>query len=100
MQIGQTWIESEERCYPNGAVVRRARVRIRANSYDPLAIPARLVGQYRIVRAGLPDTFFSIPARLRVAGRTIRGFVSVDTDMGDGEQELTFTPENRQEMSR
>ena len=40
-----------------------------------------------MVRASVPDTHFSIPARLRVDGRTVRGFVSYIND------ELTFTPE-------
>lgn len=45
-----TWIEPEELCYPNGAMKRRAKARF----------PDR---KLRIVRCGIPDTFFSIPCR-------------------------------------
>jgi hypothetical protein len=89
-RLTDTWIDPEERAYPNGGFTRRARVRIRANSFDPEHCRA-LVGQYRMVRASIPDTFSTIPARLRTNGCTIRGFVSWDTETA----ELTFTPENR-----
>lgn len=46
-----TWIEPEEFCYPNGAMVRRAR-----------AINVE-TGRLRVVRCGIADTFFSIPVR-------------------------------------
>ena len=89
--IGRTWIEPEEWTYPSGGFLRRAFVRLRANPNNLDAIEPRDVGRYRIVRASIPDTFFSIPARLRIHGRTVRGFVSVDVDAN----EMTFTPEAR-----
>jgi hypothetical protein len=46
----ETWIESEAFCYPNGAFDRRCRVRFPD-------------GKLRIVRCGIPDTFFSLPVR-------------------------------------
>ncbi len=46
-----TWLEPEEITYPNGAMVRRAR----AINTD--------TGKLKVVRCGIPDTFFSIPVR-------------------------------------
>lgn len=46
----------------------------------------------RIRRAqctNVPDTFFSTPARVSIDGRTVRGWVSLDTD-----NRYTFTPNN------
>lgn len=45
-----------------------------------------------MVRASIPDTYFSIPARLPHKGRTVKGFISVDND----DDQLTFTPEVNQ----
>jgi hypothetical protein len=45
-----TWIEAESLCYPGGGMHRRAR----AICPD---------GQPRIIRCGIPDTLFSIPAK-------------------------------------
>ena len=72
-----TWIDPEERCYPHGGFHRRARCLWR--------------GGHRLVRAGLPDTFFTIPARLRHRGQTVRGFLSVGEDGA-----LHFTEESSQ----
>jgi len=72
--LGRTWIEAESFAYNGGT--RRAFVRVGD-------------GTLRIVRAGIPDTFFSIPAtyRRRLNGKraTVRGFVS------SGEEEFRFT---------
>ena len=80
MSYGHTWIDSEERAYNtySGAHSRSDR---RASVRFP-------DGKLRIVRVGIPDTYFTIPAHGRVSGRYVRGFVSVDTDAN----ELTFTP--------
>jgi len=69
--LGSTWIESESVAYPSGAMVRRAWVR------------CETTGRYIHALAGIPDTFFSIPAR---AGK-VRGFISIDSERG----EFTFT---------
>ena len=45
-----TWLEPEELCHPHGGRHRRAKA----------VFPD---GKLRIVRCGLPDTFFSIPVR-------------------------------------
>lgn len=84
---GDTWLEPESYTYPSGGFTRRARVIIRRNEHNPLLdLP---YGELRIVRASIPDTYFSIPARLRYRGRTIKGFISVDTNLN----RFTFTPD-------
>ncbi len=87
--MNETWIDPEERAYPNGGFTRRGRVRVVENKYN--AGPAHLpYGEIRAIRCSIPDTWFSIPARLRVKGKTYHGFVSV-SPRGDND-ELTFTP--------
>ena len=46
-----TWLEPEEITYPSGAMIRRAR----AINTD--------TGRPKVVRCGIPDTWFSIPVR-------------------------------------
>lgn len=67
--IGETWLEPESLTYPSGGFYRRARV----------AMPD---GSLRIVTCAIPDTFFSIPARLKDKGKTVRGFITSDEDKG------------------
>lgn len=84
-----TWLESESFCYPAGGFTRRAYAELRKNPNNPIDLP---YGRRYVVLCSIPDTYFSIPARLRYRGKTIRGFVSVtepDTDTG----RFTFTPE-------
>lgn len=83
--MNETWIDPEERAYPNGGFTRRGHVRIVENSSYPTP-PGLPYGQIRAVRVSIPDTWFTIPARLRVRGKTYRGFVSMVDD------ELAFTP--------
>lgn len=40
---------------------------------------------------GEPDTFFSIPAKIRVLGTTVTGFLAVDSDAEDS-HDLVFHP--------
>jgi hypothetical protein len=47
---GDTWIEAESFCYPGGGMHRRAR----ALCPD---------GKLRIIRCGIPDTFFTVPCK-------------------------------------
>ena len=83
----ETWIEPEERCYPSGGFHRKARVRICPNKFNAdIVLP---YGKLRMVRASIPDTFFSIPAKLRLKGSTVRGFITQDSDT----DELQFFPE-------
>ncbi len=73
--LGNTWIEPEELAYNTAWGRRRGRVVIIENKHHPLALD---YGTVRIVSLGIPDTFSSIPARLRVRdGATVRGFVHV-----------------------
>ena len=60
-----TWLEDEALCYPAGGMTRRAY----ALFSD---------GHRRVARCGIPDTFFTIPARAKVKGKTINGFLSSD----------------------
>jgi hypothetical protein len=64
-----TWLEGEEFAYPNGGMTRRAYVRCEDS-------------QMRVVRCGIPDTYFSIPAYARVQGRRVKGFVTSSEDDG------------------
>jgi hypothetical protein len=77
-RIADTWLEPEELTYPAGGMTRRAR----ALCPD---------GALRVVVCGLPDTAFSIPARARINGRSVRGFVSSD------ERGFHFTPYKRED---
>jgi len=62
-----TWLESENWCYPAGGMTRRAY----ATCED---------GEKRVITCGIPDTFFSIPGRVKIDGVTVKGFVSSDED--------------------
>lgn len=64
-----TWLEPEERCYPSGAMLRRGRA----------VMPD---GAVRAVRAGIADTYFSIPAYARIAGKYVRGYLTAATASG------------------
>jgi len=85
-RFGDTWIEPEDVCYPSGGMLRRARVFVDRNPHNPTGLP---YGELRTVRAGIPDTWFTIPARLRYRGRTVRGFVTLCTVR----EQLIFIPD-------
>jgi hypothetical protein len=61
------------------------------NRHNPIELP---YGEIRAFRASIPDTYFTIPARITVKGKTVKGFLSygyfVETDE---EKELQFKPE-------
>lgn len=84
-----TWIDPEERAYPNGGFTRRGRVVLRSNAHNPVVLP---YGELRMVRLSIPDTYFTVPARFRYQSKTIKGFVSVESE-GGAEPFYTFTPE-------
>jgi hypothetical protein len=71
-----TWLEDEAFAYPAGGFTRRAL----ASFPD---------GSRRVVQCSIPDTYFSIPARARVKGKTIRGSLSWPRDETSG---VIFTP--------
>lgn len=60
-----TWLQSEEAAYPNGGMKRRGL----AKWPD---------GKLRRVWAGIPDTFYSIPAYGYLRGKRVKGFLTVD----------------------
>ncbi len=60
-----TWLEGEEFAYPHGGMTRRAYVLLED-------------GQKRVVRCGIPDTWFSIPAYVRIQRKRIKGFITSD----------------------
>jgi len=69
-----TWLEPEELCYPNGGMTRKAYA----------LFPD---GEKRLVTCGIPDTYFSIPAKpVKVNGVSIRGYV------GGDENGIKFVP--------
>ena len=83
-----TWMESEDFCYPNGAMDRRARV------FFP-------DGKRRVVRCGINDTWFSTPVRKSDVSKAFPdgGFLMVESDYyGDNGAahvgELVFCPHN------
>ena len=62
-----SWLEPEELCYPHGRAYSR---RCYARCED---------GIFRVVECGIPDTYFSIPARARMHGpKWTKGFVTSD----------------------
>lgn len=76
-----TWLEAEEAAYPSGGFTRRAR----AICPD---------GRLRVVQVSIPDTYSSIPARLRLRGKTFTGWVGVEDNVlrfhsKDLEKEIT-----------
>lgn len=76
-----TFIAAEEYSYPNGAMVR----------------PCAAVcpdGKVRRCYAGIPDTYFTIPAYTRIGGKRVKGYLSMDTSTDDAF--VTFTPDRAQ----
>jgi hypothetical protein len=72
-----TWLEPEQMCWFGG---RERRGYARCPN-----------GKLQLVIAGLPDTFFSIPARARIRGKLVKGFLTIE-DTG-----LVFTPDKPEE---
>ena len=76
VNVDGSWLEPEELCYPNGGMTRRAFV----------AFPD---GKMRVTICGLPDTYFSIPARIQIKKTTIHGYVTGTKD-SNGNSSLEF----------
>ena len=79
VHMNSTYIEDESKAYNtyhggHSRSNRRGRVRFSD-------------GQLRMVRLGVPDTFFTIPAHAVVRGKYASGFVSVNTET----EEFEFT---------
>lgn len=64
-----TWLEDETAAYPNGGQVRRGRA----------IFPD---GTLRAVYAGIPDTYFSVPAHARIGGKYVAGYLTTATASG------------------
>ena len=64
-----TWIEPEEMAYPHGGQTRKFSAYLGDTSY-------RVSG-----KAGIPDTFFSIPANARIKGAYVAGFLMLGRDL-------------------
>lgn len=80
----QTWIDPEERAYPKGGFTRRGRAILRENPHNPVSLP---YGSLFAFKASIPDTYFTIPARIRWEGVIVRGYLSSYDGI------VTFTPE-------
>lgn len=59
----KTWLQAEEFAYPNGGQTRKGAA----------VFPD---GKVRRVWAGIPDTFFSIPAHARIGRHYVAGFLT------------------------
>ena len=68
-RFGSNTVLQDESCaYPYGAAVR-----------DGIAVDAESGKRIR-VRAGIPDTYFTIPAFTGIRGKRRTGYLSVDDD--------------------
>jgi len=68
--MAQTRIDPEEFAYPAGSI-RQSRRKGLAIFPD---------GKIRTVTLGIPDTYWTIPARAKARGKTLSGFVSFKDD--------------------
>ena len=75
----RTSIDPEAVCYPSGRMLRRFR------AFCP-------DGKIRAGRCGLPNTWFSIPARLKANGKTVTGFLMQADNLGPNEGEIELCP--------
>jgi hypothetical protein len=66
-------------------MLRKGRAILRPNPHNPIDLPYWTV---RAVRAGVPDTYFTIPATIRIGSKRIMGFLTYDVDTG-----WAWTPE-------
>ncbi len=62
-----TWLSPEEHVYPHGRQTRKGAA----------IFPD---GKIRTVYAGIPDTFFSIPAHARINGWYVSGFLTINDE--------------------
>ena len=70
---GPTFLEGEEKCYPDGAMKRKGVAIIMRNPHNPIELPYEMLGN---VIAGIADTAWTVPARLLYKGKRIKGYVS------------------------
>ncbi len=74
-----TWLSPEEHAYPHGGQTRKGAA----------IFPD---GKIRTVYAGIPDTYFSIPAHARINGWYVSGFLTINYEKAIfGEYRYFFT---------
>ncbi len=62
-----TYLAPESDAYPHGGQTRKCR------AFYP-------DGKVRTVYCGIPDTYFSIPARGRIRGKYVSGYLTIQDD--------------------
>ena len=80
-----SFLEPEEYAYPHGGLTRKGLAWINRNPHNPIELP---YGEQGRVLASIPDTYFSIPARLLFQGKRVRGFLTIPNGTA-----YVFTPE-------
>ena len=84
-RMGETWIDPEEFAYGQrgGVYRRRGKARLLHNSYHrgDENLP---YGQIVSFKASIADTYWSVPAKIRIKGKTIVCYVR----LGDSEFEI------------
>jgi len=81
--LGDTWLEPEElayNTYAGGPCGSGRRARVRCPN-----------GRLHIVRAGVPDTYWTIPAVGRINGRYSAGTIMINRP-GEDDSEFVFYP--------
>jgi len=63
-----TYLEPEEYTYPSGGFLRRAK----ALCED---------GKVRTFQCSIPDTFFTVPARGKIRGKYVRGYLHIEDNI-------------------
>lgn len=85
-----TWLDPEELSYPSGSITAGRKAKALCSD-----------GKVRTCQVGIPDTFFSIPARTKAFGKTITGFVHIsdnwkeDLVCGNDKPVLRFTADGK-----
>lgn len=81
-----TWLDPEQLAYPSGSITAGRKARAMCSD-----------GKLRIFQTGIPDTYFSIPARTKAYGKTVTGFLHT-SDVWDDKtykKVLSFTADGK-----
>jgi hypothetical protein len=85
-----TWLDPEELCYPSGSISAGRKAKALCSD-----------GRVRTCQVGIPDTFFSIPARTKAFGRSVTGYCYMsehwedDVVIGNDAPVLRFTADGK-----
>jgi len=81
-----TWLDPEEMAYPSGSITAGRKAKALCTD-----------GHVRTFQCGIPDTYFSIPARTKAYGKTVTGFLHTSDTYDDGkyQQVLKFTADKK-----